>query len=128
MAVTAAPRDAMPPTHPDGDPAGTSFEVVTVSADSSRANIRTFGALTRPTCAVLVTVLHAHLHAGRRELHVDLGGSAVLDDPGLAALTAAYRRIAEGAGMLAFENAPPRLVDAIRAWTPSFTRTVDNRN
>ena len=123
MAVPAAPRDATPPTRLDADPAGQSFEVATVSADASHAWIRTAGALTRPTCAVLVSVLQAHLRAGRHDLLVDVGGSAVLDEPALMALTGAHRRVAESGGMLVFEHAPPRLVDAIRDSTLSVRAT-----
>ena len=118
MAVTAAPHDGWPPTRPDGD--GRSFEVATVSADASRATIRTVGALTRPTCAVLVSVLQAHLRAGRHDLFVDVGDSAVLDEPALRALTGAHQRVAEGGGMLVFQHAPPRLVDALRDSTRSI--------
>jgi hypothetical protein len=121
MAVPAAPRDATPPTR--RDPPGNFFEVATVSADASHANIRTVGALTRPSCALLVSVLQAHLLAGRHDLLVDIGDSAVLDEPALTALTGAHERVAAGGGMLVFEHAPPRLVDAIRDSSRSFRAT-----
>lgn len=106
-------------TLPVADPSENSFEVATLTADASRATIRTVGALTRDTCAVVVSVLQAHLHTGRHYLRVDVGGSPALDEPALVALTRVHRRVAEGGGMLVFENAPPRLVDAIRDSTLS---------
>jgi anti-anti-sigma regulatory factor len=110
---------ATPPTLPVDDPGERSFEVATVSADASRATIRTTGALTRSTCAVLISVLQAHLHTGRRYFRVDVGGLTALDESALAALADTHRHVAERGGMLVFENAPPRLVDTIRDSTLS---------
>jgi anti-anti-sigma regulatory factor len=105
---------ATPPTLPPADQGENSFEVATVTADATRATIRTVGALTHSTCAVLISVVQAHLHAGRHYLRLDVGGSTVLDEQALAALAGAHRHVAERGGMLVFENAPPRLVDTIR--------------
>jgi anti-anti-sigma regulatory factor len=109
MTQTVARNSAAPPR----DVAG-SFEVATVAADGLRAIIRTAGALTSSASAVLISVLRAHLRAGRHYLRVDIGSSPVLDPAVLTALTAAHRQAAAAGGMLVFENAGPRVIDAIR--------------
>ena len=90
------------------------LEVATVSADTLRAVIRVTGALEPGTSALLVSVVRTHVSTGRRYLRVDLSAAEVADPAVIEQLVDAHRSIAELGGMLVFENAGPRVVDAIR--------------
>jgi hypothetical protein len=122
MARTATP--APPQAAVPAPPAAITFEVATTSADALRASVRTAGALTRPACSVLRSVLAAHLRAGRRYLRVDVGGSDVLESDVLDALTETHHQIAEQGGMLVFENAGPRVIEAVRAAATLFVHDI----
>lgn len=114
MTATAAPRSAMS-LPPDAELAEKVFEVATINADASRAIIRTTGDLTRANCALLVSVLYAHLRAGRNDLRVDVSGSPVRDEASLRALVDVHRQVVDRGGLLVFDNAAPRLGAAIRS-------------
>jgi anti-anti-sigma regulatory factor len=101
--------DARPAAPFDG------IEVATLSADALRANVRVTGDLTPGTCALLTSVLRTHIGAGRRYLRVDLAAAHINGDAVVEALVAASRGTAELGGFLVFENAGPRVVDAMRA-------------
>lgn len=120
MTQTAVPRSAAPLAARATDV----FEVTTVSADRLHALIRAAGPLTASASAVLVTMLRAHLRAGRRYLRVDVGAAPVLDPAVLATLTDLHRRVAARGGMLVFENAGAEFADAIRG-SELFVRTAD---
>jgi len=91
-----------------------SFEISTVAADGQHAAIRTHGALTVAAVRLLVSVLRAHLRAGRRHLRVDIGASAVVDPAVIPALTDVHHRVKACGGALVLENAERRVIDTIR--------------
>lgn len=97
-----------------GAVAAAGLEVATLSADTLRAGIRVTGALLPHTSALLVSILRTHVCSGRRYLRVDLSDAEVGDPAVIEQLVDAHRSIAELGGMLVFENAGPRVVDAIR--------------
>lgn len=89
------------------------LEVATVARDTLRANVRVQGSLDASTVALLVSVLHTHLSAGRRYVRVDLAAAHITDESAVDALAAAHHRIAALGGMLIFENAGPRVIAAV---------------
>lgn len=94
---------------PPGD-----LEVATTGVDTLRASVRVTGTLLPDTARVLTSMLRTHLAVGRRYLRVDLAGACV-DDPAVVdALVETRRTIVAMGGMLVFENAGPRVVDAVR--------------
>lgn len=115
-AQTAQPRTAAAPAQRTRATLASdeSFEISTVLADGQQARIRTTGALTPAASALLISVLRAHLRAGRRDLRVDIGKSAVVDPAVLPALTDLHHRVAACGGALVLENAESRVVDTIR--------------
>ena len=99
---------------PDPDPLAAGLEVTTLSADTLRASIRVVGSLRPSTAPLLTSVLRTHVSAGRRYLRVDLATAQVTDTTVVSALVDVHRSVHALGGMLVFENAGPRLVDAIR--------------
>src|SRR5579884_2613935 len=83
-------------------PPAESFEITTVSADPLRAVIRTAGALTGAANALLCSVLHTHLRAGRHYLRVDIGDSPIPETHVLHSLAEMHRHVAARGGMLVF--------------------------
>jgi anti-anti-sigma regulatory factor len=59
-------------------------------------------------------VLRTHLRAGRHYLRVDVTGAAEIDADAVGALADVHRQVAASGGMLAFEHARPRVLDALR--------------
>lgn len=116
---------AVPPetAAPDAEPF-TGFEVATLSADTLRASIRVTGILVPNTAPLLTSVLRTHVTAGRRYLRVDLATARITDGAVVEALVAAHRTISDLGGMLVFENAGPRVIDALRNDT-LFVRPAD---
>jgi anti-anti-sigma regulatory factor len=99
---------------PDPDRRSAGLEVTTVSADTLRASIKVVGALRLSTAPLLTSVLRTHVSAGRRYLRIDLATARMTDTDVVSALADAHRTVAALGGMLLFENADPRLVDALR--------------
>lgn len=102
------------PVSEDGATVPEGLEVATLSADTLRANIRVTGPLLPATSSLLTSILNTHVSSGRRYLRVDLAGAEVADPAVVELLVGAHRSIADLGGMLVFENAGPRVVDAIR--------------
>ncbi|WP_375482024.1 STAS domain-containing protein [uncultured Jatrophihabitans sp.] len=102
-------------TNPSGDPAPfVGLEVATLNADTLRASLRVTGTLVPAGAGLLTSVLRTHIAGGRRYLRVDLA-QARIDDPAIIeALVDARHAVAALGGMLVFENAGPRVVDAMR--------------
>lgn len=90
------------------------LEVATLSADTLRASMRVTGTLIPTAATLLTSILRTHLCAGRRYLRVDLATAEITDASVVDGLVDAHRTIAELGGMLVFENAGPRVIDAIR--------------
>ena len=90
------------------------MEIATTSADTLRASIRLTGTLLPSAAPLLTSVLRTHVCIGRRYLRVDLARARLEDADVIAALVSAHRTIAELGGMLVFENAGPRVIDALR--------------
>jgi anti-anti-sigma regulatory factor len=110
--------EAMPESTPfTGAETYPDLEVATLSADTLRASIRVTGTLVPNTASLVTSILRTHVAAGRRYLRVDLAGAHFTDDGVVAALVSAHRTISDLGGMLVFENAGPRMVDAIRSAT-----------
>lgn len=93
------------------------LEVATLSSDTLRAGVRVIGTLLPSTAPLLTSVLRTHIAGGRRYLRVDLSAASVDEPEVIDALIEARRSVADLGGMLVFENAGPRVVDAIRRAT-----------
>ena len=118
MARLAAPAPS--PIAEDLPGAGerdTGVEVATIGADTLRAGVRVVGNLTKPACSILVCVLRAHLAAGRHYLRVDLADTPVVDPEVVGTLVQLHLQVSSGSGMLVFENAGPRVLEALREST-----------
>jgi hypothetical protein len=105
------------PDHTFATPPATPFdglEVATTGADTLRATVRVTGTLLPDNARVLTSVLRTHLAVGRRYLRVDLAAACVGDPAVIDALVETRRAIVALGGMLVFENAGPRVVDAVR--------------
>jgi anti-anti-sigma regulatory factor len=110
--------EAMPESVPFiGAASQPDLEVATLSADTLRASIRVVGTLAPSTASLVTSILRTHVSAGRRYLRVDLSGAQFADEAVIAALVSSHRTISDLGGMLVFENAGPRMVDAIRSAT-----------
>jgi hypothetical protein len=75
-------------------PTTTDFEVSTRSADAAGADIRVAGELNARSVPLLLSILAAHLRAGRTDLRVDLAaatGAEVRESLGKARLLVAGR-------------------------------------
>lgn len=105
-------------------PADDTVEVATISADTLRASIRVTGTLVAETAPLLTSVLSTHVCAGRRYLRVDLSAAQITESAVVEALVVAHRSIADIGGMLVFENAGPRVIDAVRNDT-LYVRSAD---
>ncbi|WP_375497947.1 STAS domain-containing protein [uncultured Jatrophihabitans sp.] len=92
-------------------------EVATLSADHLRASLRVTGTVLPSSAPMLTSVLRTHLASGRRYLRVDLAAASVTDPEVIQTLVAARRSVSALGGMLVFDNAGPRVVDAIRRAT-----------
>ena len=116
--VQLAPR-----TNETTDPAPfVGLEVATLNSDTLRASLRVVGTLVPAGAGLLTSVLRTHIAGGRRYLRVDLA-QAQIDDPAIIeALVEARRAVSALGGMLVFENAGPRIVDAMRQ-ASLFVRT-----
>ena len=90
------------------------LEVATVRSDTLRASVRVTGTLLPGAAPLLTSVLRTHLAVGRRYLRVDLADTCVNDPAVIAALLETRRAIVALGGMLVFENAGPRVIDAVR--------------
>jgi anti-anti-sigma regulatory factor len=88
---------------PEDDSETDGFEVVTTSADKSRATIRVRGTLDPTTVPLLTSVLRTHIRAGRRDLHVDLTGAHVPDVAALDPLRETRAALADDGGLLVLD-------------------------
>ena len=112
-----ATRSEVSEAPPGERPEFAGLEIATISADTLRANIRVMGSLAPSTASLLISVLRTHINSGRRYLRIDLTTAHVDDDAVVDELIAAHRTVAELGGMLVFENAGPRVIDALRTET-----------
>ena len=101
----------------DSTPPFVGLEVATLSSDTLRAGVRVVGTLQPSTAPLLTSVLRTHIAGGRRYLRVDLAAASVDEPEVIDALLEARRAVLELGGMLVFENAGPRVVDAVRRAT-----------
>lgn len=118
--MTAIALHAADPPVEHGLPAAeqfVGFEVATLSADHVRASIRVTGTMLPSAAPLLASVLRTHLAGGRRYLRVDLAAAQVSEPAVIEALVDARRSVNALGGTLVFENAGPRIVDAIRRAT-----------
>ncbi len=112
MVEAVSPSSACPDAAPV--PAFSGFEVATLTADTLRASVRVAGDLAINSVTLLVSILRTHVGAGRRYLRVDLAGARLLDIAVVDSLAEFNDTVAELGGMLIFENASPRILDALR--------------
>jgi anti-anti-sigma regulatory factor len=111
--VEAVSPDTLSPTFGSA-PTFSGFEVATLTADTLRANVRVTGDLALNSVALLTSVLRTHVGAGRRYLRVDLTGVRLLDVAVIDSLVEVNDTVVELGGMLIFDNAGPRILDALR--------------
>jgi anti-sigma B factor antagonist len=90
----------------EADPIG---EVETTAFDEWRAAIALRGELDVATAPELRAAFDGHLAAGRRVIHVDVGGVNFIDSTVLGELINASRRCQADQGSLILTNVPPRV-------------------
>ena len=81
----------------------------TTACDQWRAAIALHGEWDLARVGELRTELSGHLDAGRRVMHVDLGGVTFLDSTMLGELASASDRCRSESGLLILTNVPPHV-------------------
>lgn len=90
----------------EADPIG---EIETTAFDEWRATIALRGELDIAAAPELRAAFDSHFAAGRRVMHVDVGGVRFIDSTVLGELINASRRCQADQGSLILTNVPPRV-------------------